>query len=115
MEKIVEQGLLYDFYGELLTKHQKDIYEAAVYNDMSLTEIADEHGISKQGVHDLIKRCTGTLKGYEDKLHMIRRFEAIRSDAKELEKLSNNSDDLSYEEFRQRIKDISDKILEELT
>ena len=46
---------------------------------------------------------------------MIRRFEAIRSDAQELEKLSNNSDDLSYEEFRQRIKDISDKILEELT
>ena len=55
MEKIVEQGLLYDFYGELLTEHQKQIYEAAVYNDMSLTEIADEHGISKQGVHDLIK------------------------------------------------------------
>ena len=49
MEKIVEQGLLYDFYGELLTDHQKSIYEAAVYEDMSLTEIADEHGISKQG------------------------------------------------------------------
>ena len=45
MEKIVEQGLLYDFYGELLTEHQKQIYEAAVYNDMSLTEIADEHGV----------------------------------------------------------------------
>ena len=46
MREIVEQGLLYDFYGELLTKHQRDIFEAAVYNDMSLTEIADENGIS---------------------------------------------------------------------
>ena len=41
MEKIVEQGLLYDFYGELLTEHQKNIYEDAVYNDMSLAEIAE--------------------------------------------------------------------------
>ena len=115
MEKIVEQGLLYDFYGELLTKHQKEIYEAAVYNDMSLTEIADEHGISKQGVHDLIKRCTGTLKGYEDRLHMIRRFEAIKSEAEALKQLSNDGSDLSYEEFKLKIRDISDKILEELT
>lgn len=88
MEKIVEQGLLYDFYGELLTDHQKQIYEAAVYNDMSLTEIAEEHGISKQGVHDLIKRCTNTLQGYEDKLHMIRRFEAIKGSAEQLQRVT---------------------------
>ena len=51
LEKIVEQGLLYDFYGDLLTDHQRKIYEDAVYNDMSLNEIAEEQGISKQGVH----------------------------------------------------------------
>ena len=45
MEKIVEQGLLYDFYGELLTDHQKAIYEDVVINDMSLSEIAREQGI----------------------------------------------------------------------
>ena len=56
MEKIVEQGLLYDFYGELLTEHQRKIYEDAVYNDLSLSEIAEMQGISRQGVHDLIKR-----------------------------------------------------------
>ena len=106
MEKIVEQGLLYDFYGELLTEHQKQIYEAAVYNDMSLTEIADEHGISKQGVHDLIKRCTRSLQEYEDKLHMIRRFEAIKTQAERLRDASGGDKDLL---------DISEKILEELT
>jgi predicted DNA-binding protein YlxM (UPF0122 family) len=113
MEKIVEQGLLYDFYGELLTDHQKQIYEAAVYNDMSLTEIADEHGISKQGVHDLIKRCTKTLQGYEDKLHMIRRFEAIKAQAEELKKASGQDADAG--ELRKIAQQISDNILEELT
>ena len=62
MEKIVEQGLLYDFYGELLTPHQRRIYEDAVFNDLSLSEIAQEAGISRQGVHDLIKRCDRTLE-----------------------------------------------------
>ena len=52
MEKIVAQGLLYDFYGELLTEHQRRVYEDVVFNDMSLSEIAEEQGISRQGVHD---------------------------------------------------------------
>ena len=113
MEKIVEQGLLYDFYGELLTDHQKSIYEAAVYEDMSLTEIADEHGISKQGVHDLIKRCTNTLQGYEDRLHMIRRFEAIKDTAQQLSRLSDSLND--DDKLKSEIRNISDRILEELT
>ena len=41
MEKIVEQNLLFDFYGELLTDHQKSVYQDAVFNDMSLSEVAD--------------------------------------------------------------------------
>ena len=47
MEKIVQQGLLYDFYGELLTEHQRRIYEDVVMNDLSLSEIAQEQGISR--------------------------------------------------------------------
>ena len=57
MEKIVEQGLLYDFYGELLTAHQRQIYESIVYENLSLSEIAEEQGITRQGVHDIVKRC----------------------------------------------------------
>ena len=64
MEKIVEQGMLYDFYGELLTEHQRKIYEDVVLNDMSLSEIAEEQGISRQGVHDLVRRCDRTLQSY---------------------------------------------------
>ena len=61
--------MLYDFYGELLNEHQKEIYEDVVFNDMSPSEIAREEGISRQGVHDLIKRCDKILKDYEEKLH----------------------------------------------
>ena len=70
MEKIVEQGLLYDFYGELLTEHQRRIYEDMVLNDLSPSEIAKEQGISRQSVHDLKKRC--------DKMYARRRNRSPR-------------------------------------
>ena len=75
MSDLLENTMLYDFYGELLTEHQKKIYEAVVFNDYSLSEVAKEQGISRQGVHDLIKRCNKLLNGYEDKLHLVERFQ----------------------------------------
>lgn len=74
MEKIVEQGILLDFYGPLLTEHQQEICRAAVYEDLSLTEIAEQYGITRQGVHDLLKRCDHTLRGYEEKLGLIEQY-----------------------------------------
>lgn len=88
MDKIVEKNLLYDFYGELLTDHQKKIYEDAVYGDFSLSELAEEYGISRQGVHDLLKRCDKILEEYEDKLHMIERFEILRKDVLRIEEIA---------------------------
>lgn len=79
MEHIVKQNLLYDFYGELLTEHQRKIYESAVYEDLSLKELSDEYGITRQGVHDIIRRCDRILEDYEDKLHMIERFGKIKA------------------------------------
>ena len=78
MNKILEQALLYDFYGELLTKHQKDVYEQFILEDLSLSEIAEGAGISRQGVHDLIRRCQKALEGYEAKLHLVERFLSVR-------------------------------------
>jgi len=74
MEKIVEQGLLFDFYGELLTDHQKKIYGEAISEDLSLSELAEVYGISRQGVHDLIKRCDRLLAEYEEKLQLVEKF-----------------------------------------
>ena len=64
MEKIVWQGLLYDFYGELLTEHQRRIYEDVVFNDLSLTEIAQEQGIHKSSVSRTLARGREKLKRY---------------------------------------------------
>ena len=63
MEKIVEQGMLYDFYGELLTPHQ---------------------GISRQGVHDLVRRCDRILEEYERKLGLVQKFHETRRKAQEI-------------------------------
>ena len=91
MEHIVEQNLLYDFYGELLTEHQRKIYESAVFEDLSLKELSEEYGITRQGVHDLIKRCDKILKGYEDRLHMIEKFTKIKQIAGDIEKVAERN------------------------
>ena len=112
MEKIVEQGLLYDFYGELLTDHQKKIYEDAVYEDMSLGEIAGEYGISRQGVHDLIKRCDNTLQEYENKLHLVSRFMTIKEKIEKINRMAGN-EELSRKELAEGMRQLSGEILEQ--
>lgn len=117
MEKIVEQGLLYDFYGELLNEHQKQIYEDAVYNDMSLSEIADEQGISRQGVHDLLKRCNKTLEGYEARLHLVEKFQSTKAKIHLINGLTEHAAESKKEELHiqlQQIRQLSNEILEEL-
>ncbi|MBQ3104889.1 MAG: DNA-binding protein [Lachnospiraceae bacterium] len=104
MEKIVKQGLLYDFYGELLTERQKQIYEDAVFSDMSLSELSDEYGISRQGVHDLLKRCDKTLAEYEAKLGLIARFQKIREKIEMIQRLT----------VQEEIRMLAEEIIEEL-
>ena len=90
MDGIERKNLLYDFYVELLTDHQKLVYEDAVYNDCSLSELADEYNISRQGVHDLLKRCDRILAGYEDKLGLVERFLSVKSKAQKIEKITDD-------------------------
>lgn len=93
MDKIIEKNLLYDFYGVLLTDHQKKIYEDAVYGDYSLSELAEEYDISRQGVHDLLKRCDKILEEYESKLHLVEKFDVIKRDAAEIRGIADKMDD----------------------
>ena len=85
MEGFVERSLLYDFYGDLLTEHQKEVYEGYVLDNLSLAEIAAETKISRQGVHDIIKRCDQALYGYENKLHLVKRFSEIKDMVQSIE------------------------------
>lgn len=111
MKELLEQTLLYDFYGELLTKHQKEIYEQFVLEDLSLSEIAENAGISRQGVHDLVKRCNKTLEGYEAKLHLVEKFLTIRKKVKSLDSLLEQE---SENGLAQDVRKIAREILEEL-
>lgn len=116
VDEILEQALLYDFYGELLNKHQKEIYEQFILEDLSLSEIAEAEGISRQGVHDLVRRCQKTLEGYENKLHLVGRFLSIKEKVHEMEKLLE-SGELTREnqgELQRQFKKLSDSILEVL-
>lgn len=113
MEKIVEQGLLYDFYGELLTEHQRKIYEDAVYHDLSLSEIAEMQGISRQGVHDLIRRCDRILEDYEEKLHMVRRFYEMKEKIRRVDALAEESS-LASEQIRKELKKLAGEMMETL-
>ena len=85
-----------------------------MFNDLSLGEIADEEGISRQGVHDMVKRCTKTLEGYESKLHLIEKFQTARCMVTKIHTLTKefykNHDEAVLEESEQ----ISNQILEEL-
>lgn len=104
MEKFVEQSLLYDFYGELLTEHQKRVFEDVVLNDYSLSEVAQDLSISRQGVHDMIKRCNKILEDYESKLHLVERFIRIREKVNRIHDLTGDEE----------IKSLAHEILEEL-
>ena len=95
MDKIIERGLLFDFYGELLTAHQQKIYSEAVFNDMSLSELSEEEGISRQGIHDLIKRCDKQLEQYESALRLIERFQTVKSKVTDIRQLVTESDGLA--------------------
>lgn len=105
MEKFVEQSLLFDFYGELLTEHQKRIYQDVVFGDLSYAEAAQEYQISRQGVHDMIKRCNKTLAGYEAKLHLVEKFLVVQSKVEEIRESADKPE---------KVKVIANEILEEL-
>ena len=116
MNKILEQALLYDFYGELLTTHQKEAYEQFILDDLSLSEIAESAGISRQGVHDLIRRCQKALEGYEAKLHLVERFLSIKEKVGQIDGILDEweKEKKNPEEIVNRIRRISDAIIEEL-
>ena len=121
MDKILKQSLLYDFYGELLTPNQKNIYEQYLVEDLSISEIAANQSVSRQGIHDTIRRCEGILEDYENKLQLVKRFVVIKNNVNCIEDLLNhyyngedkcNGDDVT--KFIAEIRELSQNIIREL-
>ena len=80
----LRRSVLLDFYGELLTEKQRECCDLHYNEDLSLSEIAEQLGISRQGVWDNIRRAESVLEDVENKTGLLRRFEENRA---ELEKL----------------------------
>ena len=119
MDKILEQALLYDVYVQLLTDHQKSIYEDFVLNDFSLSEIGEDRKISRQGVYDIIKRCDRLLNSYEDKLHLVQKFLTAKDQVAKIHEFAGEilkTEDIpeTSTEYLRQIESISNSILEEM-
>ena len=93
-------ALLYDFYGDILTDRQKEFYDLYYNEDLSLSEIAENYGISRQGVRDVIVRAEATLTELEDKTGIIRRFHVMQDQLKEIQTAVDAISALNVQQFQ---------------
>lgn len=93
-------SLLLDFYGNLLSEKHLDMMEQYYQEDLSLSEIAAITGMTRQGVHDNIRRASNELKGYEEKLGLLSRFADITSAADKIAELINPDMVLDSERYK---------------
>jgi predicted DNA-binding protein YlxM (UPF0122 family) len=84
-DKTLEMALLFDYLSELLTDKQRESFDLYYNEDLSLAEIAEHIGISRQGVRDLIVRAEAVLQDFEEKTGVVRRLEAVRAPLEALE------------------------------
>ncbi len=112
-EKNMQLSLLLDFYGELLPTTQRDMMDLYYNEDLSLAEIAEQIGITRQGVRDSVRRAEDTLAMYEDKLGMAKRqkqFKALRSCAVRLQTLISAYDDAALQDAVQTLQTLLDTV-----
>lgn len=89
MAKDLEVAYLLDFYGEMLTQKQRDFIDLYYNEDLSLSEIAENEGISRQGVRDAIKRAEVQLFDMESKLHLAANFADLTENLKEIKECAD--------------------------
>ena len=113
-------ALLYDFYGDMLTDRQKEFYDLYYNEDLSLSEIAENYGISRQGVRDVIVRAEAILTELEDKTRLIKRFHTMRAQLEVLHRsavrmaeLSVRQDNEELEGLALQIRDTAAALLKE--
>ncbi len=110
IEKFERMAMLFDFYGKLLTARQQEILLLYYGQDLSLGEIAEEYRVSRQAVHDIIRRAEKILESFEEKLGLVKKFILEKE---KLEKVLSLIDELENNQaFKQKIKKVIDEIVE---
>jgi predicted DNA-binding protein YlxM (UPF0122 family) len=97
MDKFSEIAYMLDFYGGLLTEKQRDIMSFHYEEDMSLSEICEIYSISRQAVHDIIKRSEKILFDYEEELRLVKRHLNINDKLKVVKELITTYNEANIE------------------
>lgn len=115
MGKDLNISILLDFYGQLLTDRQAEALEYYYNDDLSLAEIADIWGISRQGVRDFLKRGEKQLEEFEEKLGLAKRFQSVKADVEEISALAKKLEN-NYGEAKEllALKKLADKVIDSL-
>ena len=110
-------ALLFDFYGEMLTPRQKEFYDLYYNEDLSLTEIAENYDMSRQGVRDAIVRAEAALEELEEKTGIVKRFQEQKHQLEEIESLAQAarsvSADPTVSDYLRRIQELANHLNQE--
>ncbi|EOD00962.1 YlxM family DNA-binding protein [Caldisalinibacter kiritimatiensis] len=115
-EKAIEIGMLFDFYGKLLSNKQHNVVEFYYMHDLSLSEIAEQLDISRQGVYDILKRAENRLYMYEEQLGLVEKFNLNKYKVKHILKhinvIENQADKLGSDDIKDNTKKIREIVLD---
>lgn len=110
-------ALLFDFYGEMLTPRQKEFYDLYYNEDLSLSEIAENYDMSRQGVRDAIVRAETALEELEEKTGIVKRFQEQKRQLGEIESLAQAARDVSADptvnDYLRRIQELANHLKQE--
>lgn len=102
-EKNLQIGYLLDFYGDVLPQRRRDIMDMYYNDDLSLAEIADDLGITRQAVREAVKKTENELFFYEEKLGLLRRFKDAQAHAKKALDLCSRAGESVPDALREEI------------
>jgi hypothetical protein len=112
-EKKFIYSILYDYYGTLLKDNQATVIDMYYNRDYSLSEIAENMNISRQGVYDALKRAENSLTEYEDKIKLHYKYKKYLKAAENIVKLASSIEDERYNDMTEKIKAEAEKIINE--
>ena len=110
MDDFAADTLLFDFYSELLNDHTREVFEAYLNEDLSLSELSERFNMTRQGASDLIRRTRKSLRDFENRLGLEKRFKRI---GLEIEKIKAAAGRMENTEGR-LIEEAADRIMGEL-
>ena len=113
-EKNLQIGYLLDFYGDVLSERRRDIMDMYYNDDMSLAEIADSMGITRQAVREAIKKTESELFFYEEKLHLVDKFLKAKEEVSKVNELALQLEETGDKSLIKEITKITENILEDM-